>query len=115
MEQLTALKYGNNFNNRHDESDPDGRSEAKGPEPEGLTIGTINGHTYAFIGLERMGGVFIYDISNPYTPTYVQYLNNRDLSLDPSIAGDAAGDLGPDGFTFVVVFAAFFFQVPDAR
>lgn len=101
MEQLTALKYGNNFNNGHAEIDPDGRSDAKGPEPEGLTIGSINGHTYAFIGLERMGGIFLYDISNPYAPIYVQYLNDRDLSLDPAVAEAAAGDLGPEGFTFI--------------
>lgn len=101
MERLTALKYGADFNNGHDENDPDGRSDAKGPEPEGLTIGTINGHTYAFIGLERMGGVFIYDISYPYAPVYVQYLNDRDLTKDPAVDGAAAGDLGPEGFVFV--------------
>jgi len=101
MELLTANKYGTNFNNDNDENDADGRSDAKGPEPEGLTLGRINGHTYAFIGLERMGGIFIYDISNPYAPQYVQYLNDRDLSKDPLIDGAAAGDLGPEGFTFV--------------
>jgi len=101
MELLTANKYGTNFNNDNDENDADGRSDAKGPEPEGLTIGTINGHTYAFIGLERMGGIFIYDISNPYAPSYVQYLNDRDLTKDPAVDGAAAGDLGPEGFTFV--------------
>ena len=101
FERLTALKYGINFNNGNDENDPDGRSDAKGPEPEGVTLGTINGHTYAFICLERMGGVFVYDVSNPYAPEYVQYLNNRDLSKDPEVDGADAGDLGPEGMTFV--------------
>jgi len=101
FERLTALKYGINFNNGNDENDPDGRSDAKGPEPEGVTLGTINGHAYAFICLERMGGVFVYDVSNPYAPEYVQYLNNRDLSKDPEVDGADAGDLGPEGMTFV--------------
>lgn len=53
------------------------RSDDKGPEPEGVATGTINGHTYAFIALERIGGVMIYDITNPLMPAYVGYANNR--------------------------------------
>ena len=101
FERITALKYGVEFNNGHDEVDPDGRSDAKGPEPEALALGKVNGHTYAFIGLERMGGIFVYDISNPYAPVYVQYTNHRDLTLDPEVYHAEAGDLGPEGFKFV--------------
>lgn len=101
FESLTARKYGIYFNNGNDEQDPDGRSDAKGPEPEGLAIGIINGHTYAFVGLERMGGIFVYDISNPYAPAYVQYLNDRDVLQDPEVFEAEAGDLGPEGLTFV--------------
>jgi len=101
IERLTAQKYGLDFNNNHDETKGDSRSDDKGPEPEGLVLGVINGHTYAFIGLERMGGILVYDISNPYAPRYVQYTNNRDLSLDSAVVGAAAGDLGPEGFAFV--------------
>lgn len=101
FEHITALKYGNNFNNGHDEVDPDGRSDAKGPEPEAITIGKINGHSYAFIGLERMGGVMVYDISSPYAAQFVQYINPRDLSKDPAVDEAGAGDLGPEGFKFV--------------
>ena len=32
----------------------------KGPEPENVTVGTVNGRTYAFVGLERIGGVMVY-------------------------------------------------------
>lgn len=101
FERRTALKYGTDFNNGHDEVDPDGRSDSKGPEPEALTLGSINGHTYAFVGMERMGGIFVYDISNPYAPEYVQYVNDRDLSKDPAVDQADAGDLGPEGFKFV--------------
>jgi len=101
IELLTAQKYGLDFNNNNDENGGESRSDDKGPEPEGVTLGAINGHSYAFICLERMGGVLVFDISNPNAPVYVQYLNNRDLSLDPALVGAAAGDLGPEGMTFV--------------
>lgn len=52
---------------------PDNRSDNKGPEPEGVDIGVINGRTYAFIGLERVGGVMIYDITDPANASYVGY------------------------------------------
>ena len=100
FELITALRYGKDFNNNNDENKGDSRSDDKGPEPEALAVGQINGHTYAFIGLERMGGIMIYDVSNPYAPEYVQYVNDRDLTVDPGELTDA-GDLGPEGFHFV--------------
>jgi VCBS repeat-containing protein len=51
----------------------DNRSDNKGPEPEGVDIGVINGRTYAFVGLERVGGVMIYDITDPANASYVGY------------------------------------------
>lgn len=101
FERVTARKYGLDFNNGHDEQSGDGRSDDKGPEPEALTIGSLNGRTYAFIGMERMGGIFVYEISNPYAPEYVQYLNDRDMTKDPEVDEADAGDLGPEGFKFV--------------
>ena len=101
IERITALKYGINFNNGNDEQDPDGRSDAKGPEPEAITVGRINGHTYAFVGLERMGGVMVFDISNPFAADFVQYINPRDMTKDPQVDEAAAGDFGPEGFKFV--------------
>jgi hypothetical protein len=92
------------FNSGHDEGSAlDSRSDAKGPEPEGLTLGTIGERTFAFIGLERMGGVLVYDISNPTAPFRVDYLNTRTawLTEDPSTVLDKVGDLGPEGLVFV--------------
>ncbi|WP_380674347.1 choice-of-anchor I family protein [Salinigranum sp. GCM10025319] len=107
FERITAERYPENFNNDNAESDPDGRSDNKGPEPEGLTLGRIGGRYYAFIGLERVGGVMVYDITDPESPEFVQYINERDFSvdIDTEIAeGDApsyaAGDLGPEGLAF---------------
>jgi Ca2+-binding RTX toxin-like protein len=88
----------------------DSRSDDKGPEPEGVTTGVINDRTYAFIGLERIGGVLTYDVTDPTNPKFIQYINNRDFSVefDPEAAtsgeSDAwrkAGDLGPEGLTFI--------------
>ncbi|TPE53330.1 alkaline phosphatase [Maribrevibacterium harenarium] len=101
FEQKTLALYGDQFNNDNGESDPDGRSDAKGPEPEAITVGEIDGKHYAFIGLERMGGVMVYDITNPSAPEFISYVNDRDLSKDPLVDKAAAGDLGPEGFKFV--------------
>lgn len=102
FERITAKIYGEDFNNDNAENTGDDRSDNKGPEPEAIATGTINGHTYAFVGLERMGGIMVYDISNPYAPEYVQYINNRNVSVSFDAANFAeAGDLGPEGFKFV--------------
>ena len=67
----------------------DERSDDKGAEPEGVTKAEINGRTYAFIGLERIGGIIIYDVSNPNTPKFIEY-------LQPD-----TGDVGPEGLLFI--------------
>ncbi len=99
FEQITAKYRPDIFNSTNDENDPDDRSDDKGPEPEAVTTGVIDGKTYAFIGLERVGGIMMYDVSDPSAPVFVDYLNNR------TTAGDAeagtAGDLGPEDIKFV--------------
>jgi len=92
------------FNSGHNEGNAlDSRSDAKGPEPEGLALGKIGNKTFAFIGLERMGGVLVYDITNPAAPKRVDYLNTRDEWVaKPSAANLATvGDLGPEGLVFI--------------
>ena len=81
----------------------DSRSDAKGPEPEGLTIGKLGDKTFVFVGLERMGGILVYDISNPETPVFMDYLNSREdwTTEDPSTVLAEVGDLGPEGLVFV--------------
>ena len=60
-----------------------------------MVIGEVDGSTYAFVGLERVGGVIVYDISNPSESEFVQYIN----PIDPE-TGDAA-DLAPEGLEFI--------------
>jgi hypothetical protein len=101
FEAITARRYGDRFNNNHGEVDPDGRSDNKGPEPEAVVVGMVGDRYYAFIGLERMGGIMVYDVTNPSAATFVQYYNDRNLDLDPEVHQADAGDLGPEGMVFV--------------
>ena len=100
FERITASLYGSAFNNGDDENEGDSRSENKGPEPEALTVGQVGERTYAFIGMERMGGIFVYDITNPYDAFFVEYINNRDVTEGLEV-GDAIGDLAPESLLFV--------------
>ena len=100
FERITAEQIPNGFNSTNDENDSfDTRSDDKGPEPEGLAIGKIDSQTYAFIGLERVGGIMVYNVTDPYAPTFVQYINNRNFAGDA--AAGTAGDLGPEGVLFI--------------
>ena len=100
FERITASVHGELFNNGDDENEGDSRSENKGPEPEALTVGVVGDRTYAFIGTERMGGIFVYDVTNPYDVEFSEYIINRDLTegLD---ADDGIGDLAPESLVFV--------------
>lgn len=97
------------FNASHDEAWFDNRSDNKGPEPEGVALGEISGRTYAFIGLERIGGVFVYDVTDPANAEYVAYVNNRDFSVsaideeteEVNPAWAEGGDLGAEGLVFI--------------
>lgn len=102
FERITANRYGALFNQDHSNATGDDRSDNKGPEPEAIAVGRINGSTYAFIGLERMGGIMVYDVSNPFAPRFIQYVNDRVVTRAPNAAAVAAGDdLGPESFVFV--------------
>jgi|TARA_B110000503_G_scaffold143140_1_gene242798 hypothetical protein len=97
FERITASIHGNAFNNNNDENEGDSRSANKGPEPEALTVGQVGDKTYAFIGMERLGGIFVYDVTNPYDAKFVDYVINRDLTE----GGDLIGDSAPEGMVFV--------------
>ena len=107
FEQLTHAAEPAFFNSTHTASALEGRSDDKGPEPENLTIGQIDGRTYAFIGFERVGGVAVFDITEPAASRFVTYVNNRDFSVsgedadDPAAVLSRAGDLGPEGLAFI--------------
>ncbi|WP_166421257.1 choice-of-anchor I family protein [Pseudoalteromonas sp. Z1A8] len=95
--RITASVHGESFNNNEDENKGDSRSDDKGAEPEALTIGKIDDRTFAFVGLERMGGIMVYDITNPYNVQFEDYFYNRGLIKEANITGD----LAPEGMVFV--------------
>jgi hypothetical protein len=98
FEQITANhpQFGAIFNASNTTAIPSlkNRSDDKGPEPEGIEIAQIDGNMYAFIGLERIGGVMMFNINNPLAPVYVGYANNRSIVA-------SGPDLGTEGIIFI--------------
>lgn len=105
FERITAERHPDNFNASNDSVAADKRSRSKGPEPEGLVLGTVEGRTYAFIGLERSGGIMIYDITAPAAAFFVGYHTNRrfdvPITLSDGTPNPEAGDCGIEGLVFV--------------
>ncbi len=112
FERIAAGIHAEKFNSNHLANAGDNRSDDKGPEPEALALGQIGSRQYAFIGAERMSSIYVYDITNPYAPTFVDYVINRDVNVTYNIDDDKqpavvtgsvelAGDLGPESLVFV--------------
>lgn len=100
LERLVARELPERFNSDNEENDSfDSRSDNKGPEPEGVAVGTVRGRTYAFAGLERVGGIVAYDLSDPRDPSLSGYVNTRDFTGD--VEAGTAGDVGPEGVLFI--------------
>jgi len=120
FEQKLAAQYPDTFNTRVDDTDDkmdiaelahtfvphdmigdtayfwqgvDARSHKKGCEPEALAIAKIGSNIFAYIGLEKQGGFFVYDISNPGKAIFVEYNNDINYGNVPS----DSGDLAPEG------------------
>ncbi|MBK7434528.1 MAG: choice-of-anchor I family protein [Chitinophagaceae bacterium] len=56
----------------------DTRSDDKSVEPEGITIGKVGYKTVAFVGMERVDAVAMYDITNPLAPVFLQMIKCGD-------------------------------------
>ena len=78
------------FNSDGTPSSFDSRSDNRGPEPEGLAVGTVGNRLYTFVGIERAGGFMVYDITNPSNPLFTNYINDWQL-----------GDISPEGLLFI--------------
>ena len=94
FEEVTAILEPEAFNSNGTADSFDSRSDDKGPEPEAVVIGEVEGVTYAFIGLERVGGIMVYDITDPANSSFVQYIRNEDEN------GELV-DIGPEGLRFI--------------
>ena len=95
FESITDEKISANFNCSNDDKTVDDRSGKKGPEPESVTVGTVGGKTHAFIALERIGGVMVYDITAPENTEFVNYINSREFN------NNIQGDVSPEGLCFI--------------
>ncbi len=80
-------------------SAPAARRVADGPGP--VVVGQVGTEEYLFVGLPGIGGVGVFDVSEPSHPDFVSYLNNRDFAVDPTVDLAAAGDLGPTSLVFI--------------
>ena len=96
FEQYIAANHPTFFNcNDGLASEMDDRSDDKGPEPEAVTVGQIGNSYYAFIGLERQGGVMVYDVTDPTTPSFVNFIETYDTT------SGTMTDIAPEGLVFV--------------
>lgn len=84
--------------NSDDGDDSENRSDAKGPEPEAIITGTVNGSVYAFIGLERDSGIMIYNIDDPANASFVDYI--PPIHVDNAGPQDVARH-GPETIAFI--------------
>ena len=114
LEEITAKVLPAEFNSTHEENGTfDNRSDNKGPEPEGVVLGRVGLRTYAFVGLERIGGVMVFDVTSPWRVEFETYVNPRDFMGDPE--GGTAGDLGPEGLHFVPAWQSPTWKPPPPR
>lgn len=95
FETYFATNHPSFFNcNEGDSTAKDDRSDDKGPEPEAITVGKIGSKYYAFVGLERQGGIMVYDITTPTAPVFETFIN-------PFKADGTSKDAGVEGLVFV--------------
>lgn len=105
FEKLTAKYLPEYFNVSNDDNEVDSRSQKKGPEPEAVVVGQVDGKSYAFVALERISGIMVYDITDPVNASFVNYINTRNFSEDPDQIGEGiaylTGDVAPEGMYFI--------------
>ncbi len=94
FERYIAANHPLIFNADNEANGAKVRSRAKGPEPEGVTLGKIGTQTFAFITLERTGGVMVYNVTDPNNVTFVDYRHQRMTSA-------FGGDNGPEGIIYI--------------
>lgn len=77
-----------NWNSKKNKVKKDARSDNKGCEPENVTVGMLGDHRLAFVGLERMSGIVVFNLTDMDNPKIIDYY------MDPK-------DRGPEGIIFI--------------
>jgi DNA-binding beta-propeller fold protein YncE len=99
MERIAASRYPEGFVQTD--------ITTSGPQPETIITGVVGDRTFAFIALERFSSVFVYDVTNPEYPQFVQVLVNRDFDVSFSDLSEnpenpsRGGDFSPEGLEFI--------------
>lgn len=124
LERITAASAlyptGTSFFNTTDDANSfDKRSPRRGPQPLGVAVGKVGSRTYAFVGLQKQGGIIIADITEAQFGVPLGYVSTRDFKQDPSLGGTLdthvevncaldrslsppdRSDLGPEGLLFI--------------
>ena len=102
--QYNALGYNSDWNTTGGGPNAiESRSTKKGPEPEGVTVGNAYGIQWMVVGMERDGGLALYDATDPLNPMFIDYINtaNRAYNIITGKDTGAAGDVSPEGLMFV--------------
>lgn len=109
VHQLDATNFNSNSNSN---TSADSRSDDKGIEPEAIEAATIDGRVFIFVGLERQGGVMVFDATTPSAPIYQTFVASRDFTqgvctavkssgkCDNGTYNASAGDLAPESITY---------------
>jgi len=77
LEEIVAALDPLTFN--MEDGDPgefDGRSDAKGPEPEAVALYEEGGSFWLVVGNERQNSLMLFDVTDPTAPRFVDYINS---------------------------------------
>ncbi|MBJ7520357.1 MAG: choice-of-anchor I family protein [Solirubrobacteraceae bacterium] len=105
LESWTATNDAANFGKSNVAGSPvDDRSDSKGPEPEGVTVGKVAGRQYSFVSNERSGGIFAFDLEDtPGEAKFAGHINTRESDLGPEGIAFLAGYQSPTGAPAIIV------------
>jgi len=95
FERVVGQRLPEYFNVSNSNTTLDSRSTKKGPEPEDVKVGQVGSQVLAFIGFERVGGIAVYNVTDPSNAHFVNYTNTRDYTK--GIDTDSA----PEGLEFI--------------
>lgn len=97
FEKVTAQRLPSNFNASNSKTAMDDRSTKKGPEPEDIKVSKVGSKVLAFVGLERVGGIMTYDVTDPAQAKFINYTNSRVFTPKDNLNTDT----GPEGIEFI--------------
>ncbi len=118
FETITSLEVPSLYNSSGVPGAIDSRSTRKGPEPEGVVIGQLGDQIMAFVGLERVGGIMMFNITDPLNALFVDYLNTGEVApegLDFISAADSPNGRALLLVGYEVAGKIGVYEVPEAR